>query len=316
MKLATYKDGSRDGQLLVVSRDLHWAHYATGMAGTLQQVLDDWNFVAPQLQALYVQLNQGRARHAFPFEPQRCMAPLPRAVQHLSALAYPEHLALAGLPGPALVQRSGDAWCGPCDEVTVADDAWCVDFGAEWMVITGDVPQGVTAEDAVGRVRLVMAGNAITLQRGPGGAALGHVATACSPVAVTPDELGAAWWSGGTTLHLQTAWNGRKVGLCDLGEMSPAWGAWLQSVAQVRALQAGTVLAAGPVCSRRQGSEPPWEWPRGFHSLVQKRAMELQRDGQVLTGFLRPGDTIRVEVRGKDGANVFGTIEHAVVPIE
>jgi fumarylacetoacetate (FAA) hydrolase len=159
MKLATYKDGSRDGQLLVVSRDLSTAHYATDIAQTLQQVLDDWNFLSPQLQDLYQTLNLGKARHAFPFEPQRCMAPLPRAYQWADGSAYLNHVELvraargSQVPesfysDPLMYQGGSDDFIGPCEPVICADEAFGIDFEAEVVVITDDVPMGVTPEQA------------------------------------------------------------------------------------------------------------------------------------------------------------------------
>ena len=146
MKLATYRDGSRDGQLVVVSRDLRFAHYAAGIASRLQQVLDDWSFMAPQLQDLYQQLNSGRAPHAFAFDPMLCMAPLPRAMQWVEAAAYPSHLALTqpdwstSTTEPLLRQGSSDHFFGACDEIVIPSAARGIDFGAGLAAITGDLP--------------------------------------------------------------------------------------------------------------------------------------------------------------------------------
>ena len=156
MKLATYKDGSRDGQLLVVSRDLGLACYATGAAQTLQQALDDWNFIAPQLQDLYVALNQGRARHAFPFEPGRCMAPLPRAFQWAVAdAAPPEQPAGAGRQ-LSLRQGSGDAFLGPCEDMACHEALPGIDCCAGLAVVSGDLPARASPEQALDAIRLLM----------------------------------------------------------------------------------------------------------------------------------------------------------------
>src|SRR3990167_2301933 len=170
MKLATYKDASRDGQLVVVSRDLSTAHYATGIASKLQQVLDDWNFMSPQLQDLYEQLNNGKSRHAFPFEPAQCMAPLPRAYQWADGSAFINHVELvrkarhAEVPAsfytdPLMYQGGSDDFLGPCDDVLVASEAFGIDFEAEVAVITGDVPMGASPEQALEGIRLVMLAN-------------------------------------------------------------------------------------------------------------------------------------------------------------
>lgn len=228
MKLATYKDGSRDGQLVVVSRDLGTAHYATGIASRLQQVLDDWNFMAPQLQDLYDQLNAGRARHPFPFDPQQCMAPLPRAYQWADGSAYINHVELvrkarnAEVPAsfytdPLMYQGGSDDFIGPCDDVVVPSEAMGIDFEAEIAVVTGDVKMGASPEQALDGIRLVMLANDVSLRNLiPAELAKGFgffqskPATAFSPVAVTLDELGDAWQGGRVHLTLQSTWNGRR----------------------------------------------------------------------------------------------------------
>src|SRR3954470_4885095 len=160
MKLATLKDGSRDGQLVVVSRDLALAHYATGIASRLQQALDDWGFMSPQLQDLYDELNSGRTRHAFPFDPAQCMAPLPRAYQWADGSAYLNHVELvrkarnSEVPetfyaDPLMYQGGSDDFIGPCDDVVVPSEEFGIDFEAEIAVITGDVAMGVSTDEAL-----------------------------------------------------------------------------------------------------------------------------------------------------------------------
>ncbi|RYF72738.1 MAG: fumarylacetoacetate hydrolase, partial [Comamonadaceae bacterium] len=211
MKLATLKDGSRDGQLVVVSRDLTLAHYATGIASRLQQVLDDWGFMAPQLQDLYDAVNNGRARHAFPFDPAQCMAPLPRAYQWADGSAYLNHVELvrkarnAEVPesfyaDPLMYQGGSDDFLGPTDDVVVPSEAMGIDFEAEIAVVTGDVKMGASPEQALDGIRLVMLANDVSLRNLiPAELAKGFgffqakPATAFSPVAVTLDEIGEAW---------------------------------------------------------------------------------------------------------------------------
>ena len=175
MKLATLKDGSRDGQLVVVSRDLSQAHYATGIANSLQQLLDDWAFMAPQLEDLSVALNQGRARHAFAFDPAQCMAPLPRAFQWADGSAYLNHVELvrkarnATVPesfytDPLMYQGGSDDFIGPRDPIVVPDEAYGIDFESEIAVITGDVAMQVSPEEALESVRLVMLVNDVSLR--------------------------------------------------------------------------------------------------------------------------------------------------------
>ena len=334
MKLATYKDGSRDGQLVVVSRDLTVAHYATGVASKLQQVLDDWNFMSPQLQDISDALNQAghaRARHAFPFEPARCMAPLPRAYRWASGLAFAQHAALlhqargAGLPAPLtihpLMQQGGsDDLAGPHDAIVVpsaeAAEAWGVDFEAGLAVITADVPRWATPTQALDGVRLVMLSNDVSQRHvldgelaGAGGGVHGKPGAAFSPVAVTPDELvvggETSWRQGRLHLVLQSTWNGRKVGMLEAGpDMTFGFGELIAQLCQTRAVRAGSVVGSGPVSNLDRS--------RGYSCIVEKRALDTMDHGQPKTPYMALGDTIRIEVKGKDGLSVFGAIHQTV----
>ena len=329
MKLASYKDGSRDGQLVVVSRDLSQAHYASHIANRLQQVLDDWNFLSPQLQDVYDALNAGRARHPFPFDPAQCLAPLPRAHQWVKASAYPSHTDLlrqaAGAPAPdarepELVLGAGDALLGAHDPLPAALEVMGLDFGAAVVVLTGDIPQGCAPERALDGVRLLMLGNDIRLRhvlpaQGASATQLlqSHYASAFSPVAITPDELGEAWNRGRVQLPLQVSWNGRKVGLCEAGaEMGLHFGQLLALLARTRALRAGTLLAAGPLSQAGVEKKGQWSWPQGYTSIAEKRAMETVQDGQPQTDYLRVGDTLRMEMKNVAGHSLFGAIEQEV----
>src|SRR3954465_14411723 len=235
MKLATYKDGSRDGQLVVVSRDLSTAHYATGIADRLQQALDDWGFISPQLQDLYETLNGGKARHAFPFNPAQCMAPLPRAYQWADGSAYINHVELVRAArnrevpppyytDPLMYQGGSDDFLGPCDDVVVPQEKYGIDFEAEIAVVTGDAPMGATPERALDSIRLVMLANDVSLRNLiPDELAKGFgffqskPASAFSPVALTPDELGESWGGGKLHLPLLVSLNGRPFGKANAG---------------------------------------------------------------------------------------------------
>ena len=327
MKLATYKDSSRDGQLVIVSRDLLTAHYATGIATRLQQVLDDWGFLSPQLQDLYDTLNQGKARHAFPFEPARCMAPLPRAYQWADGSAFINHVELvrkarnSEVPAtfytdPLMYQGGSDDFIGPCDDVVAASEAFGIDFEAEIAVITADVPMGSTPEQAIDSIRLLMLANDVSLRNLiPDELAKGFgfvqskPATAFSPVAVTPDEVGDAWQGGRLHLTLQSTWNGRKVGLCEAGpEMTFHFGQLIAHLCKTRNVRAGSVVGSGTVSNK--------DWTHGYSCIAEKRAIETIEDGQPKTGFMKFGDTIRIEVKGKDGQSVFGAIDQKIVALE
>ncbi len=335
MKLATYKDGSRDGQLVVVSRDLATAHYATGIAGRLQQALDDWNFIAPQLQDLYETLNQGKARHAFPFDPARCMAPLPRAYQWADGSAYINHVELvraargATVPetfytDPLMYQGGSDDFLGPYDDIVVPSEDFGIDFEAEVAVVTGDVPMGAGPEQALDGVRLLMLVNDVSLRHLiPDELAKGFgffqskPATAFGPVAVTPDELGDAWEGGRVHLPLQVMWNGRKVGLCDAGpEMTFHFGQLIAHICKTRNVRAGSIVGSGTVSNKGvEGKGGRMEWPKGYSCIAEKRAIETIQDGKPSTEFMKFGDTVKLEMKGRDGQSLFGAIEQKVTPL-
>ena len=332
MKLATYKDGSRDGQLLVVSRDLTTAHYATGIAQRLQQALDDWNFISPQLQDLYDALNAGRARHPFPFDAAQCMAPLPRAYQWADGSAYLNHVELvraargAEVPesyftDPLMYQGGSDDFLGARDDIRVADEAFGIDFEAELAVVTGDVPMAATPEQGLEAIRLLMLVNDVSLRNlipdelAKGfGFFQGKPSTAFGPVAVTPDELGDAWQEGRVHLTLQISWNGRKVGLVDAGpDMRFHFGQLIAHAASTRRLRAGSIIGSGTVSNPGTEKDARRDWPKGYACIAEKRAMETIQDGAPQTGYMKFGDSVRIEVKGKDGESVFGTIDQKVV---
>jgi len=253
MKLATYKDGSRDGQLVVVSRDLTTAHYASGIASHLQQVLDDWNFLSPQLEDLSQTVNQGKSRHAFPFDTKLCMAPLPRAYQWADGSAYMNHVELlrasrnSDEPAnfdeePLMYQGGSDDFLGPCDDVVCPSTDDGIDFEAEVAVITGDVSMQASPEQALDGIRLVMLANDVSLRRlipkelaKNFGFVQGKPATAFSPVAVTLDELGDAWEHGRLHLSMRVDWNGKRVGMCEAGpEMTFHFGQLIAHLCKTR----------------------------------------------------------------------------------
>jgi len=325
MKLASYKDGSRDGQLVVVSRDLATAHYAAGIASRLQQVLDDWNFLSPQLEDLYQTLNGGKARHAFPFDPRQCAAPLPRAYQWADGSAFINHVELvrrarkAEMPesfytDPLMYQGASDEMLGPCDDIVVPSEEFGIDFEAEVAVVTGDVPMGATPDEALEGIRLVLLANDVSLRNLiPAELAKGFgffqskPATAFSPVAATPDELGAAWQGGRVHLQLESVWNGKRVGLTDAGpEMTFHFGQLVAHVAKTRNVRAGSIVGSGTVSNK--------DWSHGWSCIAEKRAIETIEDGAPTTGFMKFGDTIRIEMKGADGQSVFGAIDQRVAP--
>ena len=306
MKLATLKDGSRDGQLVVVSRDLATAHYATGIAHHLQQVLDDWGFMAPQLQDLYDALNAGRARHPFPFDPRQCMAPLPRAFQCLQGASSEPTAA-----EPALHQLSGDSLLGSCDPIAEPYAALGLDMGAGLAVISGDIAAGSTAAQSLDGVRLVLLANTLVLrgperlERAAGQAPLqSRPATTLGPVAVTLDELGADWQAGRVSLTLQVSLNGRRLGLCDAAAGMPySFGELIAQACATRALRAGSIVCSGPLLG---------DAARGHASLASKRLTQSQESADANVCWLQAGDSVRIDLKGRDGSSPLGVIAQEV----
>ena len=323
MKLATLKDGSRDGQLAVVSRDLATAHFATGIATRLQQVLDDWNFLSPQLEDLYATLNGGKARHAFTFDPRACMAPLPRAYQWADGSAYPSHVRRvlhargAEVPAsllevPLMYQGGSDDFLGPTDDAVFADAEFGIDLEAELAVISGDLPMGSSADAALEAVRLVMLANdwslrALVAADVASGFGFLHSkpATAFAPVAVTPDELGSAWRGGRVRLPVTTSINGQRLGQVAGGAgMHFHFGQLLAHLARTRNVRAGCIVGGGTVSHDDQA--------HGVSCLAERRALEMIQGGQAISGWLQFGDLVRIEVVDGAGQSVFGAIEQRV----
>lgn len=320
MKLATIKDGTRDGQLAVVARDLKTAHLADGIAPTLRAALDDWAFIAPQLDALSLLLNAGRAQRPFEFEPQNCMAPLPRAFLRVGACAYLQQAELAykaralDLPEalraePLMYQAGADDLLGPFDDITLAHQAWGVDFDAGLAAILDDVPMGATADQAHLRIKLLMLVNEVSLRNlMPDEQASGYgllqskPSASCSPVAVTPDELGEAWKGGKVHLPLRTTHNGKLVGQPQAGlDMAFNFPQLIAHLTRTRAAAAGAIVGSGAVSNK--------DARRGYSSIFEKRCLEIIAGGAAETPFLQFGDTIRIDMQGADGKSVFGAIE-------
>jgi fumarylacetoacetate (FAA) hydrolase len=323
MKLATLRDGSRDGQLLVVSRDLALAHHASHIASRLQQALDDWAFIAPQLSDLYLTLNEGRARHAFAFDPAQCMAPLPRAYQWADGSAYVNHVELvrrargADMPAsfwtdPLMYQGGADDLLGPQEDIVCRDESWGIDFEAEVAVVTDDVPMGTEAAQAAAHIRLLMLVNDVSLRNLiPAELAKGFgffqskPATAFSPVAVSPDELGTAWDGGKVNLPLIVHWNGRRVGQAHAGtDMVFDFAQLIAHVAKTRNLRAGSIIGSGTVSNK--------DASRGYSCIAEQRALEMIADGRPSTEFMKYGDRVRIEMLDGEGRSIFGAIDQQV----
>jgi fumarylacetoacetate (FAA) hydrolase len=322
MKLATQRNGNRDGELLVVSRDLAKAAKAKDIAPTLQAALDDWERCAPALQKLAGALEAGSAS-AFALDPAKLMAPLPRAYQWADASAYLSHVERvrkargASLPPdaekePLIYQGGSDSMIGPREDVVVADEAYGIDLEAEVGVILGDVPMGTRRTEASRYIRLIVILNDVSLRNLTAaelakgfGFFQSKAWTAFSPVAVTPDELGAAWDGARVHLPLHAAVNGAEIGRPDAGkDMSFDFPRLIEHAAKTRPLGAGTILGSGTISNHDRAV--------GVGCLAEKRALETIEHGKPLTPFLRHGDTVRIEMLDAQGVSIFGAIEQAV----
>ena len=337
MKLATLQQGGRDGTLVVVSRDLTRCQPVPAIARTLQAALDDWERCAPQLQQVSDALNAGQASGAQPFDPAQCHAPLPRAYQWADGSAYLNHVELvrkarnSEVPAtfytdPLMYQGGSDDFIGPCDDVVVPSEDFGIDFEAEIAVVTADVPMGSSPEQALDGIRLVMLANDVSLRNLiPAELAKGFgffqskPATAFSPVAVTLDELvfngDSAWDHGRVNLTLQSTWNGRTVGLCEAGpEMTFHFGQLIAHICKTRNVRAGSIVGSGTVSNKSVEVDGRPQWPRGYSCIAEKRCIETILDGQPSTPFMKFGDTIRIEMKGKDGQSLFGAIDQKIAP--
>jgi fumarylacetoacetate (FAA) hydrolase len=321
MKLASLKQG-RDGRLVVVSRDLARYIDATAIAPTLQSALDEWTRIYPQLSALAERLN-GTADIGEAFEPSACAAPLPRAYQWADGSAYVNHMELvrrargAEMPesfwtDPLMYQGGSDAFIGPEDPILIESEAWGIDFEAEVAVVTGDVPMGVSTEDAANHIQLIMLVNDVSLRNLiPEEIAKGfgffHAkpSSSFSPLAVTPEELGGAWDGRKLHLPLHAELNGAKVGAPNAGvDMTFDFAELIAHAAKSRPLAAGTIIGSGTVSNLDRSS--------GSCCLAEVRMLEILNQGQAQTPFLKFGDEVRIFMLDGKGESVFGDIRQTV----
>ncbi|RDJ22857.1 FAA hydrolase family protein [Bosea caraganae] len=334
MKLASLMHG-RDGRLVVVSRDLTRATDAFPVVATLQAALDDWERHAPRLADLAEGLEHGSVP-SFRFHEHDCASPLPRAFQWLDASAYVNHVALvrqargAEMPegfwtDPLMYQGGSDSSLGPRQPIRARNEEDGIDFEAEVAVVTGDVPMGVGADAALSHIRLVMLANDVSLRtliarELPKG--FGFVqskpSSAFSPVAVTPDELGASWQGGRLSGAVLSQLNGQPFGGPDAGiDMTFDFGTLIAHAASTRPLSAGTIIGSGTVSNRDADGgpgKPVAEGGLGYACIAEQRMVETIRSGGPVTPFLRFGDTVRIEMKDAEGRSIFGAIEQDVLP--
>ena len=327
MKLGSLKEGGRDGTLVVVSRDLSKAVKATGIAPTLQAALDDWSNVAPRLNALSESLNAGRADGAFALDFAALAAPLPRAYEFVDGSAYLPHVERvrrargAEVPesfytDPLMYQATSAGFYGPRDPVLAASEEWGIDLEAEVVIVTDDVPMGVTPANAARHIQLVGIINDVSLRNLiPAELAKGFgflqskPRSALSPVLATPDELGDAWHDEKLHLPMRTWINGAWFGAAEAGvDMQFSFADLIAHAAKTRPLAAGTIVGSGTIANE--------DTTKGASCLAEQRTVETLRDGKPSTPFLKFGDTVRIEITDTAGASLFGAIEQTVTRYE
>ena len=332
MKLATLRNGTRDGKLVVVSRDLTRFTDASFLVPTLQGALDDWQRIAPHLATMAQSLETDAVPSAR-FHENDAHSPLPRAYQWADGSAYVNHVELvrkargAAMPEsfwtePLMYQGGSDAFLGPREAIRVADEAYDIDMEGEIAVIVGDVPMGAGVDEARDAIRLVLLVNAVSLrglipsELAKGfGFFQGKPSSAFSPVTVTPDELGAAWDGGKVSLPLLVDLNGKPFGRANAGiDMTFDFPALIAHAARTRPLCAGTIVGSGTVSNKLDGGpgKPVSAGGAGYSCIAEQRMIETIESGAPKTPFLRFGDTVRIEMKDTTGRSIFGAIEQTV----
>ena len=326
MKLASLKQGGRDGTLVIVNDRLTHMQEVPHIAPTLQHALDNWQHVLPQLQKCADQLNGQEPADAVAYDPTLLAAPLPRAYQWADGSAYVHHVELvrkargAEMPenfwtDPLIYQGVSDIMLGPCDPILMEDEAWGIDFESEVAIITDDVPMGVSEEEAAQHIILIMLVNDVSLRNLiPAELAKGFgffqskPASAFSPVAVTPEMLGETWQEGKLHLPLMTHLNGKLFGEPNAGvDMTFNFHQLIAHAAKTRCLSAGTIIGSGTVSNR--------DTSKGSSCIVERRMLEILEHGEAKTPFLQFGDKVHIEIRDK-GRSIFGAIEQEVQPYQ
>lgn len=321
MKLASLKNGTRDGRLVVVSHDLQFAVQAP--IATLQQAIENWAYAEPVLQDIYGALNAGTALDVFAFDPALALAPLPRAYQWCDASAFLNHGVLMqrafNLPPiadvdaiPLMYQGSGDDFMGGHDDIVLPSEVHGIDFEGEFAVLVDEVPLGSSPAQAAGHIRLILQLNDVSLRalapremRTGFGFIHAKPSTSFAPVAITPDELGTAWRDGRVHRPLRISWNGQWFGHPDGAEMNFSFGQLIAHAATTRRLGPGTIIGSGTVSNVSADA--------GSACIAERRAIETILDGAPRTGFMRFGDRVRMEVTTADGLPLFGAISQRVV---
>ena len=333
MKLASLKDG-RDGSLVVVSKDLTRFASAAGVAATLQAALDDWANARPALEVIANNLEAGGGED---FDQTACASPLPRAYQWADGSAYVNHVELvrkargAEMPAsfwtdPLMYQGGSDSFLGPREDIPVANESWGIDFEAEVAVITDDVPMGVSAADAASHIQLIMLVNDVSLRNlipGELGKGFGFFqskpSSAFSPIAVTPDELGASWTDAKVHLPLLSTLNDKEIGKPEAGvDMTFDFAQLIVHAAKSRPLCAGCIIGSGTVSNKLDDGPGKHieDGGVGYSCLAEIRTIETINEGKPSTSFMNFGDRIRIEMNDANGESIFGTIDQVVMQYE
>lgn len=305
MKLATYQDGSSDGQLVVVSQDLSQAHFATHIAHHMRQLFDDWNFIAPQLEDLYAELNRGKAPYPFAFDPSRCMTPLPRPNDYLQGNAYERVVHSDADLSVASVSSSALAF--PVCELKVSSQLRGLDFEVGTAFLVDTIEQGSSPEHATACVRLVgiysnLVNRSAMVARAGGLLNYSSLLASCvSPVVISGDELGSSWENGKLHLRLDLFLNGQPIARCPTDDEG-CWGIGelLSNAASPHRIRAGSLFCSGSLVHQDES--------KGYTSLLLKFLRERDALSQDFISGLKAGDQLRLEVKGKDGLSLFGSI--------
>ena len=336
MKLATLNNRTRDGRLVVVSKDLHWYSEVGHIAHTLQEALDDWAHIEHRLREVADGLETGSQPKAR-FHEREALSPLPRAYQWLDGSAYVNHVALvrkargAEMPesfwtDPLMYQGGSDGFLAPRAPIKVEDTGFGVDMEAEVCVIVNDVPQNPSLEVAGAAICLIMLCNDVSLRNLiPAELAKGFgfvqskPASSFSPVCVTPDGLGSLWRDHKISGALQVDLNGKPFGRADASvDMTFDFAKLVQHAAKTRALSAGTIIGSGTV-SNNLGTKHGQAIEKGgvgYSCIAERRMVETIETGAAITPFMAYGDIVRIEMLDKDGHSLFGAIEQSIEPLD
>lgn len=325
MKLGTLRDGSRDGCLVVVSRDLKYAVRGSNVAPTLLSALESWLTIAPELEKLSASLNSGGAAGAFELDVRQLAAPLPRAWGWLDGSAFHSHgdlmqkvFKLPPIEGrdtrPLMYQGGSDDLLGACSDMPFPSERDGIDFEAEVAVVVDHVPMGTQAAQALEHVKLIMLANDASLRglapvemKTGFGWIQAKPSTSFSPVAVTPDELGPAWHDGRVCLPVHVHWNGREFGHPDASAMGFGFHELIAHAAYSRSLSAGTIIGSGTISNESYRTV-------GSACIAERRGIELVDSGAAATGYMKFGDRVRIEMFDGEGRSIFGAIDQKMVP--